>query len=260
MNQETRRLQMIDYLQKEQEESDRKPRPKSEMGQKTLLRELLNIRPAMEISDDFVETQNNYLQEELKQTNVTDLSDLTEIQPDTYLWQGDITTLKADSIVNAANSDMLGCFIPNHNCIDNIIHTNAGVQLRNKCKEIIDQQGHKEPVGKAKITPAYNLPSVYVIHTVGPYINKTPVSTMKQELLRSSYLESLKLADENNLDSIAFCCISTGVFNYPNDEAAELAIQTVQDYKAETGSQIKVIFNVFKDLDLDIYQKLLTTN
>ncbi|MBR0366575.1 MAG: macro domain-containing protein, partial [Clostridia bacterium] len=159
-------------------------------------------------------------------------------------------------IVNAANSQMLGCFSPCHGCIDNCIHTYAGIQLRNKCGEIMRAQGYEEPTGMAKITPAYNLPCDYVLHTVGPIV-RGRLSENDCELLKSSYLSCLRLAEENGVKSIAFCCISTGVFGFPQREAAEIAINTVKEYKKATNSDIKVIFNVFKDEDLMIYRSLL---
>ena len=150
---------------------------------------------------------------------------------------------------------MLGCFFPNHLCIDNAIHTFAGVQLRIACNNIMQRQGYKEKTGNAKITPAYNLPCRYIIHTVGPIVKDKP--TKKDcELLKSCYYSCLKVADENNLNSIAFCCISTGEFNFCNETAAQIAVDAVKKYKTETQSKIKVIFNVFKDLDLRIYREI----
>ena len=207
-------------------------------------------------SDEFLKIQDEYLREETRLKGVTDISALTPIQPDIYLWQGDITTLKCDAIVNAANNQMLGCFCPNHGCIDNAIHTYAGVQLRLDCAELMKKQGHEEPTGQAKITPAYNLPCRFVIHTVGPIVYGR-LTDKDCELLRSCYRSCLKVADENSLKSIAFCCISTGEFHFPNERAAEIAIDTVKKYKAETQSEIKVIFNVFKDTDYKIYRDLL---
>jgi len=255
MSQEQRRIYLIKQLQKEQHSENIDPIPETEEKQYLLLRKLMNIRPPKPISGDFLFIQDNFLQEELSQKEITSLKHLNEVEPDIYLWQGDITTLEVDGIVNAANNDMTGCYIPNHNCIDNIIHTNAGIQLRLACQEIIDKQGRKEPVGKAKITKAYNLPSDYVLHTIGPFI-RHKVSPMQRDLLKSSYMETLKLADEKGLKSLAFPCISTGVFNFPNDQAAEIAVETVQTYKKETGSNISVIFNVYKDLDYDLYKQL----
>ena len=164
--------------------------------------------------------------------------------------------LEVGAIVNAANSGMTGCYQPCHNCIDNCIHTYAGIQLRNKCAEIMDAQGYEEPTGKAKITPAYNLPCDYVIHTVGPIVQGR-LTKDHEALLESCYRNSLAIADENSVGSIAFCCISTGVFMFPNERAAEIAVETVRKYKEENNSSIKVIFNVFKDEDAAIYHRLL---
>ena len=151
---------------------------------------------------------------------------------------------------------MLGCFYPNHGCIDNAVHTFAGVQLRQVCAELMKQQGHEEETGKAKITPAFNLPCRYVLHTVGPIIRER-LTRRDCDLLASCYRSCLELADENNLKSIAFCCISTGEFRFPNDKAAEIAVKTVREYKAQTSSAMEVIFNVFKELDYNIYREIL---
>ena len=230
--------------------------PKDETEQKKLLRALFNVRLPLPIGDDFLRVQDEYLQEEIAQKGITNIDDLEPIKPDIYLWQGDITTLKCDAIVNAANSQMLGCFCPNHGCIDNAIHTFSGLQLRLKCAEIMQEQGIDEETGKAKITPAYNLPCKYILHTVGPIV--TGRLTEKDcELLRSCYRSCLTLADEYKLNSVAFCCISTGEFHFPNDKAAKIAIKTVSEYKKLTNSKIKVIFNVFKHSDYKIYREYL---
>lgn len=172
------------------------------------------------------------------------------------LWQGDITTLKADAIVNAANSALLGCFQPLHSCIDNLIHSRSGIQLRMACDRLMREQGHEEEVGKAKITPAFNLPARYVLHTVGPAVYGR-VTERDCGLLASCYRSCLELAVENGCKSIAFCCISTGVFHFPNRKAAETAVTAVRDYLAGDCSIEKVIFNVYKDLDLELYRNLL---
>ena len=230
--------------------------PESEIAQKNMLRSLMNVRMPRLVDDDFLEVQDEYLQEETAQKGITDLANLSPVSDGLYLWQGDITTLRCGAIVNAANSGMTGCYQPCHNCIDNCIHTYAGVQLRLKCAQLMEEQGHEEPTGQAKITPAYNLPCKYVLHTVGPIVQG--VLTQEHcDLLASCYRSCLKLAEENGVESIAFCCISTGVFMFPNDRAAEIALQTVRKYKAETGSRMKVIFNVFKDTDREIYRNLL---
>ena len=205
---------------------------------------------------EFLKTQDEYLQAEIAAKGITDIDDLTPVQPRLYLWQGDITTLRCDAIVNAANSGMTGCYIPNHRCIDNAIHTFAGVELRLACAELMRQQGYPEPTGQAKITQAFNLPCRYVLHTVGPIINGS-VTKADEELLASCYRSCLELAAENNLESVAFCCISTGEFHFPNELAAEIAIETVKEFLKKQTSVKKVIFNVFKDLDKATYEKLL---
>ena len=256
MTQNERRIYLIKELLSENSEYKNIEIPKSESEQKLLLRALFNVRTPGVKDSEFMSVQDEYLKESAKRKGITDISALTPKQGDIYLWQGDITALKCDAIVNAANSALLGCFCPNHGCIDNAIHTFAGIELRLACNKIMQKQGHKEPNGKAKITPAFNLPCNYVIHTVGPIVNGK-LKEKDCEVLKSCYRSCLKIADENNLKSIAFCCISTGEFHFPNKKAAEIAIETVKRYKAETRSKIKVIFNVFKDRDKEIYERLL---
>lgn len=260
MNQEARLDYLINYLIEEQEVSGENfASSKVDTLDKkiSLFQGLCNIRDPEPVTDAFLEVQDTFLTAWNKERIMTTLDDLTPVQPRLYIWQGDITRLAVDSIVNAANSKFLGCTQANHTCIDNIIHTRAGVQLRLDCKAIIDKQGRKEPAGKAKITKAYNLPANFVIHTVGPYIDERGVSPLKERLLASSYRSALALADEHKLSEIAFCCISTGEFNFPNQQAAEIAVETVQTYLKETKSKLHVIFNVFKDEDARIYQSLL---
>ena len=257
MNQEQRRKYLINYLLDER--NAQAEIPDDEYSQKRLLRALFNVREPLAASEDFLRIQDEYLGEELRLKGITNIADLTPVQPDIYLWQGDITTLKCDGIVNAANSQMLGCFCPNHGCIDNAIHTFAGVQLRQECAEIMKAQGHDELTGEAKITHAYKLPCKYVLHTVGPIVYGK-LTAEHERLLESCYRSCLALADKNGLESLAFCCISTGEFHFPNERAAEIAIRTIQDYKRQTESRIKVIFNVFKEHDYEIYARLLGTN
>lgn len=226
-------------------------------GKIELFQGLCNIRPPIKADNQFREIHDAFLKEWNFNRKLVSLEDLEPVRQQMYLWQGDITSLQVDAIVNAANSRLLGCTLPNHTCIDNIIHTRAGVDLRLACHNIIEEQGHPEPVGQAKITPGYNLPASYVIHTVGPYIDQEGVTPEKEELLASSYRSCLQTADEHQLESIAFCCISTGEFNFPNERAAEIAIKTVEDYFNDSGTDIHVIFNVFKDVDLHIYEALL---
>lgn len=254
MKQTERRVYLIEYLLAER--GERIEIPNDAYNQKRLLRSLFNIRMPKETSEDFLQIQDGYLQEENRRKGITDIADLQPVQDDIYLWQGDITTLRCDAIVNAANSQMLGCFRPCHGCIDNAIHTFAGVQLRRNCNEIMQKQGHNEPTGQAKITPAYNLPCKYVLHTVGPIVSGR-LTEEHCKLLKSCYLSCLKLAEKNSCKSIAFCCISTGVFGFPQREAAQIAVDTVKRYKEENHSDIKVIFNVFKDDDYAIYNEIL---
>ena len=256
MNQSERRQILIRVLLKEHPEYQGLRIPADADAQRQLLRGLLNIREPRRIGTDFLQIQDEYLQEETAAKGITDAADLVPLQPGLYLWQGDITTLKCDAIVNAANSGMTGCYCPNHGCIDNAIHTYAGVQLRLECSERMKQQGHEEETGRAMITKAYNLPCRYVLHTVGPIIH-SGLTQKDKELLASCYQSCLKLAERNGLKSIAFCCISTGEFHFPNDKAAQIAVETVKRYKEQAHSKIEVIFNVFKELDYNIYRELL---
>ena len=256
MTQAERRIYLITALLKEQPQFSKIEIPCDEQKQKTLLRSLFNIRMPKPVTEEFLTVQNAYLQEETRRKGITALSDLVPVQEEIYLWCGDITTLKCDAIVNAANSQMLGCFCPNHGCIDNAIHTFAGVQLRLTCADLMKQQCHEEETGNAKITPAYNLPCRYVLHTVGPIVHGN-LTKKDKELLASCYQSCLELAERNGLKSIAFCCISTGEFHFPNDKAAQIAVETVKRYKEQTHSKIEVIFNVFKELDYNIYKELL---
>ena len=259
MTQQERRLYLIKELLKEQPRYEGMEIPEDEEGQKRLLRSLFNIRMPRPVGQEFLAVQDAYLQEEIQGKGITELADLQQVQKGIYLWQGDITTLHCDAIVNAANSQMLGCFVPCHGCIDNAIHTFAGIQLRLACAELMQQQGHQEETGKAKITQAFNLPCRYVLHTVGPIVGGR-LTKKDKDLLASCYLSCLKLAERNKVNSVAFCCISTGEFHFPNEKAAEIAIKTVKEYKERTQSKIEVIFNVFKETDLNIYRELLGAN
>ena len=258
MTQDERREYLIQYLLKEEIRFGRQNIPTDKQGQENLLRSLMNVRPPRPISNDFLKIQDEYLTERNIERGITDVATLAPVKSDSrlYIWQGDITTLKCDAIVNAANSGMTGCYIPNHCCIDNAIHTFAGVELRLTCEQLMEQQGYPEPTGQAKITPAFNLPCHYVLHTVGPIISGR-VTKEDKELLAFCYRSCLELAAENGLESVALCCISTGEFHFPNDLAAEIAVQTVKEFLKKQTSVKKVIFNVFKDLDKAIYEKLL---
>ena len=245
---------LIEYLLNENSSYRDIAVPTDEKEQFRLYRSLVNIRPAVKASAEYLEAEDKFLQKLTAEKGITDIVDLKPAGKNIYLWQGDITTLKCDAIVNAANSGMTGCYHPCHNCIDNCIHTFAGVRLRLKCAEIMNLQGHEEPTGKAKITPAYNLPCRYVIHTVGPIV-QGGLTEKHRELLKSCYESCLELAVANGIKSIAFCCISTGVFGFPRDKAAEIAVQTVREFLKTHDTE--VIFNVFKDTDYEIYRKLL---
>ena len=256
MNQNERRLFLIRSLLNERLEYRDWRIPQDVSDQKLLLRGLLNVRPAQVCNPEFLRVQDAYLRQATAEKGITDCSALSPVQPGLYLWQGDITTLKCDAIVNAANSGMTGCYAPNHRCIDNAIHTFAGVQLRLACAEIMERQGCLEPTGQAKITPAFNLPCRYILHTVGPIVDESPTERDCAQL-ESCYRACLTLAAENHLESIAFLCISTGEFHFPNEQAAQIAVQTVKTFLNQKSSVKKVIFNVYKDLDREIYARLL---
>ncbi len=259
MDQTEARLWLIEKLKNENPVYRKVPVPDDEDRQKELLRALMNVRDAKPIGAEFREVQDAYLKREALLRGIVSVDSLVPCALDSrlYLWQGDITRLAADAIVNAANYTLLGCFIPLHNCIDNCIHSAAGVQLRWDCHEIVRRQGHDEPTGRAQITPGYCLPAKYVLHTVGPIVD-AGLTDEHRELLASSYRSCLDLAAENGLGNVAFCCISTGVFCFPAEEAAQIAVKTVRDWLDSHESSIdKVIFNVFGNRDKEIYEKIL---
>lgn len=256
MTQEQRLDFLLRWLLHEKEEYSEIEIPADRQEKQRLLRSLLNLRPPVPASEDFLKVQDAYLQARLQERGVTNWKDLTPVQPGLYLWQGDITTLAVDAIVNAANSALLGCFVPCHGCIDNAIHTYAGVQLRLACAGQMRRQGHEEPTGQAKITPAFNLPCRYVLHTVGPIVRGAP-TPRDRALLAACYRSCLDLAAEYDLHSVAFCCISTGEFHFPRELAAETAIGTVREWQRQNPNRMEVIFNVFQDSDYEIYRRLL---
>ncbi|MGN0609310.1 MAG: protein-ADP-ribose hydrolase [Oscillospiraceae bacterium] len=246
-------LYLIKYLLAEDERYKNTEIPESKEERFRLFRSLVNVRPPMPIGDDFFEVQDEFLQEETAAKGIVDIADMQPVKDNIYLWKGDITTLKCGAIVNAANSGMTGCHLPCHICIDNTIHTFSGVQLRLECAEIMRKQGFPEPTGQAKVTSAYNLPCEKIIHTVGPIV-EGKLTKEHCRLLESSYRSCLEAAEKSGVSSIAFCCISTGVFGFPQKEAAEIAVDTVRKY----SGKIKVIFNVFLQSDYEIYRELLT--
>lgn len=221
-------------------------------------RALVNTRPAVPASDEFINVQNRMLRSMIEKSGITDSATLPRVPLDSRisLWRGDITTLKVCAIVNAANSGMTGCWAPLHYCIDNAIHTFSGVQLRYECNRLMEEQGYEEPTGSAKVTAAYNLPAEFVIHTVGPIANGHPTET-DCELLAKCYRSCLDAAKQIGCNSIAFCCISTGVFGFPQKEAAEIAVKTVREWLDSNESDMHVIFNVFSESDENIYHELL---
>jgi O-acetyl-ADP-ribose deacetylase (regulator of RNase III) len=262
---------LIEYLLKENTNYSAIEIPETEQEKRDLFRALRNVREPKSVSQEFLRLQDEELQAQLQEKGVVELDDIEVVgrgekffaptrKPQLFLWQGDITRLKVDAIVNAANAQMLGCFHPLHRCIDNAIHSAAGVQLREECHRIMQQQGHLEPTGTAKITKAYNLPCKYVIHTVGPIIPNGIPTSLQKEQLASCYRSIMQIADAQHFESVAFCCISTGEFRFPNDLAAEIAVQTVKDYFTEhSETSIKqVVFNVFKDVDRETYERILT--
>ena len=258
MKREERLDFLIKRLKEESTEYAHLPIPDNIKDKQKLLRALMNVRPPQPIADEWLTLQDEELQEQLAEKGVVDIDTLPR-KGKYILWQGDITRLNTDAIVNAANSQMLGCFVPLHGCIDNAIHSAAGVQLRLACNSLMRNKGIPEPTGEAEITPAFNLPSKYVIHTVGPIVYGDKPTLQDKRLLESCYRSCLECAEANGLTSIAFCCISTGEFHYPNREAAEVALATVDNYFTEHPhlSINMVVFNVFKDIDYNIYSKLL---
>lgn len=225
---------------------------------RALVRGYMNERAPLPVPGDLIELQNRLFWTETIMRGIVRVADIPEIKYGISLWEGDITRLDADGIVNAANSRLLGCFLPGHNCIDNVIHSFAGMQLRSDCARLMARQDkQEEDVGDAKITRAYNLPSVYVLHTVGPMIGHEPDEKQKAEL-RSCYTSCLNLAEEAGLNSLAFCCVATGVFNFPHAAAAEIAVGAVVNWKLRhPENNMRVIFNTFLPADTKIYEQIL---
>jgi Predicted phosphatase homologous to the C-terminal domain of histone macroH2A1 len=265
MTKEEKVSRLIQYLKNENRSYDTLAEPVDSVGKRRLLRSLMNVRFPGPALNGYMELQDELLTEEAQEKGLVKVEELPTAAEEfgigqvrnadrMSLWRGDITRLQADAIVNAANSQLLGCFVPCHGCIDNAIHSAAGIQLRNACAELMEEQGHEEPTGKAKITPGYNLPAAHVIHTVGPIVGLKVTEKQKEEL-KSCYVSCLKLAEKEGLKNIVFCCISTGEFHFPNKLAAEIAVDTADRFL--TGSKLeRVVFNVFKEEDYNIYKKL----
>lgn len=262
MSSENERLEaLLRALLAERPEYASIPMPDGVAGKRELLRSLMNVRMPLPLSDELTALQNEELALQRREKGEVGPEEIAASPLDgrLRLWQGDITRLRVDAIVNAANSQMLGCFVPMHRCIDNAIHSAAGMQLRAECASIMQAQGHEEPTGEAKITHGYNLPAKWVIHTVGPIVYGEHPTADDCRLLADCYRNCLKLADEKHLQSVAFCCISTGEFRFPNALAAEIAVRSVREFlDSHPGSSvIAVVFDVFKDVDYYLYKKLL---
>lgn len=237
--------------------------PNDTDGKRRILRSLMNIRMPKKLDDSVLAIQDEYLQERVRENGIVELSDIPVIRDGLSIWQGDITRLAVDAIVNAANSHMLGCFVPMHTCIDNCIHTFAGVQLRAECNRQMNQlrikygRDYEQPTAVPMLTDGYNLPAKKIVHIVGPIVEGRLTRALENDLA-DCYRNTLDLCAENGLRSVAFCCISTGVFRFPNKRAAEIAVKTVSEWLDEHKGQMdRVIFNVFKDEDKEYYEKLL---
>mgnify|MGYP003092368042 FL=1 len=250
--------QMIEILSQESGESIEVER-KTVEELKAHWRGLVNVRQPKEAPAEYITLENEYLKE-YHSPRVQTLADCASTANDQIkLYDGDLCELKVDAIVNSANSEMLGCFIPNHRCIDNAIHTFSGIELRSFCHHLMEEQGKKEPVGKAKMTPAFNLPSKYIIHTVGPFLPPgQKVTPLREQLLAGCYKSCLETAEEAGLTSIAFCGISTGEFGFPKEPASRIAVDTVKKWLTETASTMTVVFSTYTKEDQSIYQKLLS--
>ena len=264
MTQEERLNELLRYLLREQIRYQNAEIPKDLQGKRDLLQSLMNVREAKEISEEFLAIQDAYLQARAEEKGITDALSLPPSECDArlVLWQGDISTLKIGAIVNAANNQMLGCFQPLHKCIDNIIHTYAGVQLRYACFQQMERirerlgASYVQPTGIPLMTDAYNLPAGKVVHVVGPIVSGE-VTDKQKEQLAACYRNTLMLCERNGVDSVAFCCISTGVFMFPKAKAAEIAVSTVRDCLSKESKVQRVVFNVFGDEDFEIYKRLL---
>ena len=263
MNHQQEREYLIKYLLKENKRYRGMELPGTDREQRDLLRALMNVRAPGEISSEFLRIQDDYLGEELRLRGVVSEDEWEDCGENIFLWQGDITRLATDAIVNAANSQMLGCFIPMHTCIDNCIHTFAGVQLRAECSRQMNQlrikygRDYEQPTAVPMLTDAYNLPAKKIIHIVGPIVQYELKPELEKDLA-DCYLNTLDMCLNKDLKSVAFCCISTGVFRFPNKRAAEIAVQTVNDWmKKHPGSMERVIFDVFKDEDKKYYEELI---
>lgn len=264
ITQEQRLDFLVEAFKADSDEYKNHETPEDTGGKRRILRSLMNIRMPKKMSADVITVQDEYLRERASDKGMVHLSEIPLIRDGISIWQGDITRLAVDAIVNAANSQMLGCFVPMHSCIDNCIHTFAGIQLREECNRQMNQlrirngRNYEQPTAVPMLTDGYNLPAKKVIHVVGPIVQYKLTSKLEKDLA-DCYRNTLDMCQENELKSVAFCCISTGVFHFPNKRAAEIAVNTVSDWMNEhPGGMERVIFNVFKDEDKDIYESLLS--
>lgn len=264
ITQEQRLDFLVEAFKADSDEYKNHETPEDTGGKRRILRSLMNIRMPKKMSADVITVQDEYLRERASDKGMVHLSEIPLIRDGISIWQGDITRLAVDAIVNAANSQMLGCFVPMHSCIDNCIHTFAGIQLREECNRQMNQlrirngRNYEQPTAVPMLTDGYNLPAKKVIHVVGPIVQYKLTPKLEKDLA-DCYRNTLDMCLENGLKSVAFCCISTGVFHFPNKRAAEIAVNTVSDWMNEhPGGMERVIFNVFKDEDKDIYESLLS--
>ncbi|HJC92237.1 MAG TPA: protein-ADP-ribose hydrolase [Candidatus Mediterraneibacter excrementigallinarum] len=267
----------LDYLLREFKEDSVRYRDLEVSGdymeKRMALRSLMNIRMPGKMAEEVVRVQDEFLSEEAEEKGIVTLDEIPAIAEQygsshpfadkISIWQGDITRLQVGVIVNAANSQMLGCFVPCHRCIDNAIHSAAGIELREECSHYMKRRKmqygsrYEEPTGQAVLTKGYNLPAKYVIHTVGPVVGGRLTQALRDDL-RNCYRNVLQCCVENQIRSVAFCCISTGEFHFPNDEAAKIAVETVTDFLKEHGEEFdRIILNVFKDIDRELYEEEL---
>ncbi|MBI4857476.1 MAG: protein-ADP-ribose hydrolase [Acetobacterium woodii] len=273
MNQSEALDYLIKTLANETEQYRNLTIPTDHDGKRRLLRGLMNVRAPGPIDPEFLKVQDSLLQSEVREKGIVTIAEIQTVNEGLIksglakisfgdklsLWQGDITRLAVDAIVNAANSQLLGCFVPGHNCIDNVIHSAAGIQLREACFALMTAQNLPELTGTAKITSAYNLPSKHVIHTVGPIVQDGLTTGLEQDLA-NCYRSCLEIAVKNQVRSLAFCCLSTGVFHFPNQRAAEIAVATVMDFLKKYEDKFeRIIFNVFLEVDLKIYNHLFNS-
>ncbi len=263
MNQDERLSFLVERFKAESGQYRNLQTPADVQGKRRILRSLMNIRMPGEPDGEVLRVQDEYLRQRILENGIVELSDIPELREGLSIWQGDITRLAVDAIVNAANSQMLGCFVPMHACIDNCIHTFAGVQLRAECHRQMNLlrrrygPDYEQPTSIPMLTDAYNLPAKKIVHIVGPIVQGTLTPELEQALA-DCYTNTLDLCAEHGLRSVAFCCISTGVFHFPNKRAAQIAVETVRRWMRDREGQIdRVIFNVFKDEDQSYYEQFL---